>query len=244
MLQPLSPLSRLATNFLSVKTQILSLTVSYKRTQTKTNNCTTIYLRSQYTLFATTLHIFLSLLSYIAVPNYHRRSLRNYRSDQIEQSNFLTSNKRISTISPVLALVLVATAWTTTKFPTYVSFRSILKATTTQGYDNNNNNNNISRLQQQQQDFFGIFFSPIFSPYLYLYLLILFVFVLVRHFDVATQHLCFGLRAVLSPKQYLKPQSRISVSPELVSTQFLLINITFCCHNSTFVFWSSRCIAI
>ena len=51
------------------------------------------------------------------------------RSDQIEQYDFLTSNKRISTISPVLALVPVASAWTTTTFPTYVSFLSIFKAT-------------------------------------------------------------------------------------------------------------------
>jgi len=43
----------------------------------------------------------------------------------------LTSNKRISTISPVLALVLVASAWTTTNFPTHVSFHSTLKDTTT-----------------------------------------------------------------------------------------------------------------
>ena len=58
MSQPLSPLSRFARNFLTEKTQFLSLTVSFKRTQTKTNNCTTIYLRSQYTLFAITFHLF------------------------------------------------------------------------------------------------------------------------------------------------------------------------------------------
>ena len=58
MSQPLSPLSRFAKNVLPYKTQFLSLTVSFERTQTKTNNCTTIYLRSQYTLFATTFHIF------------------------------------------------------------------------------------------------------------------------------------------------------------------------------------------
>ena len=42
--EPLSPLSRFATNIFMDTTQILSLTVSFERTQTKTNNCTTIYL--------------------------------------------------------------------------------------------------------------------------------------------------------------------------------------------------------
>ena len=114
ILQPLSPLSRFATNVLSDKTQILSLPVSYKQTHTKTNNCTTIYLCSQYTLFAPTFLIFLILYYYTTVPNYHCRSIRHYRSEQIEQQDILhcllTSTKRISTFSPVLALVLVTSA--------------------------------------------------------------------------------------------------------------------------------------
>ena len=79
-----------------------------------------IYARN--TLCLPQLSIFFSFyLSYITVQNYHRWS--TYRSDQIEQYDFLTSNKRISTISTVLALVPVASAWTTTTFPpTYPSF--------------------------------------------------------------------------------------------------------------------------
>ena len=87
MLQPLSPLSRFATNIFTDKTQLLSLIVFFERTQTKTNNFTlSIYLRSQYTLFAKISLYFPSIhTSYNTVPNYHRQSLLFYRPDQIEQ---------------------------------------------------------------------------------------------------------------------------------------------------------------
>ena len=93
MLQPLSPLSRFATNVSSDKTQILSLTVSYERTQTKTNNCTTIYLRSQYTLFATTFYFFiLSILHYCSelpsLIDIQIRSDRTVRFLDFQQTDF------------------------------------------------------------------------------------------------------------------------------------------------------------
>ena len=118
MLQPLSPLSRFATNIFTDKTQLLSLIVFFERTQTKTNNFTlSIYLRSQYTLFAKISLYFPSIhTSYNTVPNYHRRSLRNYRSDQIEQLLTLyrtsillmamTSMKKISRITSRLSSLL------------------------------------------------------------------------------------------------------------------------------------------
>ena len=45
---------------------ISPVSYSYERTQTKTNNCTTIYLRSQYTLFAITFSLYIFFSSYIS----------------------------------------------------------------------------------------------------------------------------------------------------------------------------------
>ena len=86
--EPLSPLSRFATNIFMDKTQILSLTVSFERTQTKTNNCTTIYLPTLAIHFVCPrfpFSIHPTFLQYNTIPNYHRRSQSLYRSDQIEQ---------------------------------------------------------------------------------------------------------------------------------------------------------------
>ena len=84
------------------------------------------YLRSQCTLFAKDFPFPSILRYYIPVPNYHRWSLRNYRSDQIEQHVSWLPTTDFND-SPVLTLVLVASAWTTTHF----SSLSIFKATTT-----------------------------------------------------------------------------------------------------------------
>ena len=114
-------------------TTFYSLTVSYERTQTKTNNCTTSFLPTLAIHFVYQDFPFPFILHYYnTVPNYHRQSIKNYKSDQIEQQ--LTSNKRISTISPVLALVLVASAWTTINFSTYKLLPTYFQAT---GNDNN-----------------------------------------------------------------------------------------------------------
>ena len=159
----------------------LTVSYSYERTQTKTNNCTTIYLRSQYTLVATSFYFYFPLyLSYDTVQNYHRRS--TYRSNQIEQK--LLSYYRISTIPTVLALVPVASAWTTTNFPTWTSFLSTFKDPTTttpfQGYDNNN--------------VFGLYrcfcCTCTYTYWFYLY----------SAFEITIRYLCFGLRVVLPPK--------------------------------------------
>jgi len=108
---------------IEAKYHILSLTVSYKQKINKTNTCTTISLSTLAIHFiCQRFPIFIpSYPSYNAVQNYHRRSTRNYRSDQIEQNKQLTFYQRISTIPTVLAPVLVASAWTTTP----VSFLSI-----------------------------------------------------------------------------------------------------------------------
>ena len=73
--------------------------------------CNTLCLPKISPYFPTILHY------YNTVPNYRRWLIRNCRSDQIEQQ--LTSIKRISTILPVLVLVLVACAWTTINLITY-----------------------------------------------------------------------------------------------------------------------------
>ena len=88
---------------------------SFERTQTKTNNCTTIYLPtlaihfvcSRFPFFPTFHHPTIH-----TVPNYHRRSLQlPIRSDRTARHSTLSFN-----ISPVLALVLVTSAWTTINF--------------------------------------------------------------------------------------------------------------------------------
>ena len=107
------------------------LTVSYERTQTKTNNCTTIFLPTLVIHFVCQRSSYISPihLSYKYCSDYHRLLLRNYRSSQIEQQDILhcllTFNKQISKISPVLAPVLVASTSTTTSF----YFQSIFKPT-------------------------------------------------------------------------------------------------------------------
>jgi len=117
---------------IEAKYHILSLTVSYKQKINKTNTCTTISLSTLAIHFiCQRFPIFIpSYPSYNAVQNYHRRSTRNYRSDQIEQNKQLTFYQRISTIPTVLAPVLVASAWTTT----IIYFLSF------QGTDGDNNN--------------------------------------------------------------------------------------------------------
>ena len=88
----------------------------------KPNNCTTIfyYLRSQYTLFARfPFSIHPTLLQYCSkLPSSIAPKLQ-IRSDRTARHYcLLISIKRISTISPVLALVLDTFAWTTIKlFP-------------------------------------------------------------------------------------------------------------------------------
>ena len=125
----------------------------------KPNNYTTIffttYARNTLCLpqrFPFSIHP--TLLQY-----YHPRSLRNYRSDQIEQQDILhcllISIKRISTISPVLALVLDTSAWTTIKFHSY-----FLRA------DNNNNRSGFIKsynLLQLYQVLQLISLAPFFS---------------------------------------------------------------------------------
>jgi len=115
---------------IEAKYHILSLTVSYKQKINKTNTCTTISLSTLAIHFiCQRFPIFLpSYPSYNAVQNYHRRSTRNYRSDQIEQNKQLTFYQQISTIPTVLAPVLVASTWTTTTFSTYISFFFLLKS--------------------------------------------------------------------------------------------------------------------
>ena len=87
----------------------------------KPNNCTTIffttYARNTLCLPRSSIYPYLSIHPTFTVPNYHRRSIRNYRSDQIEQT--LISYGTISTSPPVLVLVLVASTWTTIKFNSY-----------------------------------------------------------------------------------------------------------------------------
>ena len=106
---------------------------------------------------------FLSILHYyITVPNYHRRSLLHYRSDQIEQT--LISYDTISTSPPVLVLVLVASTWTTIKFNSY-----FLRA------DNNNNRSGFicqvlqftTALSSSTIDFFGTIFPHPCPAYYY-----------------------------------------------------------------------------
>ena len=115
--EPLSPLSRFATNIFMDTTQILSLTVSFERTQTKTNNCTTIYLPTLAIHFVCQDFPIYFLPSIILQYILFRTTIvdrSNYQSDQTEQQDtlhcLLISNKRISTILPVLALALVASA--------------------------------------------------------------------------------------------------------------------------------------
>ena len=125
MLQPLRPLSGFATNIFTDKTQLVSLTVSFEGTQTKPT-IAPLSLYARNTLCLSSLSIFFHPIFLTTVPNYHRWSIRNCRSDQIEQH--LISNKKISIISLVLALVLVASAWTTFNFPsTSPSYRIQLK---------------------------------------------------------------------------------------------------------------------
>ena len=88
--EPLSPLSRFATNVLPAKTQILSLTVSFFLwTDTNKNqqlhHFLSTYARNTLCLSRFPFSIHPTILLYDTVPNSHRRSLSLYRSDQIEQ---------------------------------------------------------------------------------------------------------------------------------------------------------------
>ena len=112
--EPLSPLSRFATNVLSAKTQILSLTVSFfLQTDTNKNqqlhHFLSTYARNTLCLSRFPFSIHPTILLYNTVPNYHRWSLQlPIRSDRTARHSTLSFN-----ISPVLALVLVTSAWTT-----------------------------------------------------------------------------------------------------------------------------------
>ena len=74
----------------TAKYHILFFHVSYKKTQTKINNCTIISLPTLAIHFVCQrFPYFLFHPSYITVQNYHRRLIRNYRSYQIEQQDIL-----------------------------------------------------------------------------------------------------------------------------------------------------------